>query len=94
MAAKSRTAKFYRAHPESRKHHVEHQAVINRRPEEVAKRVALIKFNRTHKKPGPGYDASHKYDKATGRMKIVGYSKASRNRGDKNNAPGDRRARG
>lgn len=94
MAAKSRTAKFYASHPQSRRKHVADQAIINRRPEEVAKRVALITFRRKHKAPGPGYDASHKYDKATGKMRIVGYSKASRNRGDKNNSPGDRRARG
>jgi hypothetical protein len=87
MAAKSRTALFYQSHPKSRRKHVRDQAEINKRPEEVAKRVALIKFNRTHKKPGPGYDASHKYDK------IVGYMKASKNRGDKDNSAGDKKSR-
>ena len=87
MAAKSRTALFYQSHPKSRRKHVRDQAEINKRPEEVAKRVALIKFNRTHKKPGEDYDASHKGGK------IVGYSKAKNNRGDKNNSAGDKRSR-
>lgn len=99
MAAKSRTAKFYASHPKSRRHHVEHQAIINRRPSEVKKRVELTKYNRKQTKlgnnrVGDNTDASHKYDKATKKMKIVGYSLEAHNRGDKNNAPGDQRARG
>lgn len=93
MAAKSRTAKFYASHPEARKKHIQYQAEYNKKPREVKKRVELNAYNRKHKSKKDD-DASHKYDKATGKMRIVGFSKASRNRGDKNNSPGDRRARG
>jgi hypothetical protein len=93
MAAKSRTALFYQSHPKSRRKHVRDQAEINKRPAEVQKRVELNAYNRKHPSKKDD-DASHKYDKATGKMRIVGFSKASRNRGDKNNGPGDKRARG
>lgn len=88
--AKSRTAQFYASHPDARKKRLEYQAEYNKKPREVAKRKALIKFNRDHGTygNGDGLDASHKG------KRIVGFSSASRNRGDKNNSPGDRRSRG
>lgn len=90
MAAKSRSARYYATHPEARRKKQKYDAKFNRKPEQVAKRVDLIAYNRkkgTHGN-GDGLDASHK-----GR-RIVGFSSQSRNRGDKNNSPGDRRARG
>jgi hypothetical protein len=90
MAAKSRSAKFYASNPEARRKKAQYDAKFNRKPSQVKKRVALNKYNR--KKGtygnGDGLDASHK-----GR-RIIGFSSQSRNRGDKNNSPGDRRARG
>ena len=89
MAAKSRTAKFYATHAKSRKKRLEYQAEFNKKPEQVKKRVEAIQYTRKHGKVGDGMDASH------GRYgRIVGFSKPSRNRGDKNNSPGDSRARG
>ena len=88
--AKSRTQKFYDANPEAREKKQKYDAAFNKRKDQLKKRAALNKYNR--KKGtygnGDGLDASHKGNK------IVGFAKASRNRGDKNNAPGDRRARG
>jgi hypothetical protein len=87
--ALSRTAAFYRSHPQSRKRHVEYQAEFNKKPSQVKKRVELNKYNRKHKsRKGDGMDASHLGNR------IIGFSSASRNRGDRNNSAGDRRARG
>lgn len=89
MAAKSRTAKFYATHAQSRKKRLAYQAEFNKKPEQVKKRVEAIKYNRAHGGVGDGMDASH------GRYgRIVGFSKPSSNRGDKNNTKGDRSARG
>lgn len=88
--AKSRTQKFYDENPEAREKKRKYDAAFNKRKDQTKKRVALNKYNR--KKGtygnGDGLDASHKGSK------IIGFVKASRNRGDTNNAPGDRRARG
>lgn len=88
--AKSRTQKFYDANPEAREKKQKYDAAFNKRKDQTKKRAALNKYNR--KKGtygnGDGLDASHKGNK------IIGFVKASRNRGDTNNAPGDRRARG
>lgn len=92
MAAKSRTAKFYASHPQSRRKHVAYQAEYNKKPDQVKKRVELGAYNRSHKSKKDD-DASHKYDLATHKMKIVGFMKESKNRGDKDNSPGDKRAR-
>jgi hypothetical protein len=89
MPAKSKTAKFYAANPESRKKRLDYQKEYNKKPREVAKRVELNKYNRDHNAPkGDRKDASHSGGK------ITGYSPESKNRGDKNNSPGDKRARG
>lgn len=88
--AKSKTAQFYASNPEARKKRLAYQKKYNKRPSQVKKRTELNQFNRKRGTygNGDGLDASHK-----GR-RIVGFSKASRNRGDKNNSAGDRRARG
>lgn len=92
MAKLSRSALFYRSHPKSREDKKKDDARINKRPDQVAKRVALNKYNRQQTKlgnnrKGDNTDASHKGSR------IVGYSNQSRNRGDKNNSAGDARSR-
>lgn len=86
----SKTAKYYRNHPESRKKHVEYQKEYNKKPEQVEKRKALNKWNRDTGNYGDhdNKDAAHKGNK------IVGEKNASKNRGSKSDAPGDKRARG
>ena len=89
MPGKSKTARYYAANPGARKRKQAYDAKFNKKPSQVKKRVALNKYNRKHKDPkGNQMDASHKGSK------IVGYSHQSRNRGDRNNTAGDKRARG
>lgn len=93
MAAKSRTAKFYAKSASARRVKARYQAEFDKRPSQVKKRVALNRYNRQQTKLGRNRvgdkrDASHKGNK------IVGYSHQSKNRGDRNNTAGDRRARG
>lgn len=90
MAAKSRSAKFYAENPEAREKKKKYDAALNRRPEQVKKRVALNKYNRKKGTYGNGdnKDAVHKMGK------IVGFRAASKNRGDKDDSAGDKRARG
>lgn len=73
----SKSAQYYRSHPEARKKKAATDAKINRRPEQVRKRVELNKYNRTHGTKGDGKDASHR----NGR--IVGLESQSVNRGRK-----------
>lgn len=88
MAAKSRTAIFYKTHPQSRKKHVAYQSTFNKKPAQVKKRVELNTYNlKHHAKIGDGLDAAHKG------KKIVGYKRQSANRGDTNDAAGDKRSR-
>lgn len=87
MAAKSRTALFYAKNPEARAKKNRYQASFNKRPDQVKKRVALNAFNRKHKSTATD-DAVHKG------KKIVGFAHQSKNRGDKDDSAGDRRARG
>lgn len=87
MAAKSRTAKFYAANPASRRKKNNYQATFNKQPEQVKKRVELNAYNRKHPSK-KNDDAIHKG------KRIVGFGSASRNRGSKTAAAGDRRARG
>ena len=84
-----RTAKYYHDHPESRKKHVEYQKEYNKKPREVKKREQLNTVNRHRGTYGnrDGMDASH-----TKRGIVM--KRASLNRGDVNDMPGDRRARG
>jgi hypothetical protein len=87
MAAKSRTARFYASHPESRKKRIAYQAEFNKKPEQVKKRIELNKYNREHPSK-KNDDAYHKGNR------IVGFKSASANRGSKSDSPGDFRARG
>lgn len=84
------TAKYYATHPDARKKRLDYQEEYNKRPDQLRKRIEL---NRENRKRGSyadhdGKDLSHHM---SGRFteKV-----ANRNRGDKNDMPGDRRARG
>lgn len=84
------TAKFYASNPEARKKRLEYQAEYNKRADQIKKRVEL---NRENRKRGSyadhdGKDLAHQKN-----GKFIEKS-ASKNRGDKNDMPGDRRARG
>lgn len=88
-----RSTAYYRSHPEARRKKAKTDAKINRRPSQVKKRVALNKYNRRmsrlgRNRKGDNKDASHQGSK------ITGYVHQSRNRGDRNNSRGDRKARG
>lgn len=85
-----KTAKYYQTHPEARKKRLEYQAEYNKRADQLKKRIEL---NRENRKRGSYADhdgrdlAHHKSGKFTEKL-------ASKNRGDKNDMAGDRRARG
>jgi hypothetical protein len=87
---KSRTAVFYQNNPESRAKHRKDNIEANKSPKLTKKRVELNKYNR--KKGtygnGDGLDAAHNG------KKITGFKSASKNRGDKNDTAGDKKARG
>lgn len=90
--AKSVSAIYYQKNPAARRKKNAYQQEFNKQPSQVKKRVALNKYNRQqtalgNNKRGDGTDASHKGSK------IVGYSSASRNRGDSNNSEGDKNSR-
>ena len=85
-----RTSEYYKTHPEARAKRLAYQADYNKHPDQLRKRIEL---NRENRKRGSyadhdGKDLSHHM---SGRFteKV-----ASRNRGDKNDMPGDKRARG
>jgi hypothetical protein len=84
-----RTARYYQENPEARKKRLEYQSEYNKRPSEVNKRERLNSINRRRGTygNGDGMDASH-----TKRGIIM--KRASLNRGDVNDTPGDKRARG
>ena len=89
MASKS--ALYYRTHPDARERKNEYQKKYNRLKEQIAKRVELNRLNREHDK---------KYGKASREGKDCSHTKngicwkpSSVNRGSKSDMPGDRRAR-
>lgn len=84
------TAKYYSTHPEARKVKAKKDAEVNRRPEQVKKRVALNKYNRDKGTYGNGdkKDAAHKG------TKITGFQSQSKNRASSTASKGDRNARG
>lgn len=84
-----KTAKYYKEHPEARKKHVAYQKEYNKSEKQVAKRVELNKENRRRGTygNGDGLDVSH-----TKRGYVM--KRASSNRGDTNDMPGDKIARG
>ena len=84
-----RTARYYKENPEARKRHVEYQREYNKSDAQVAKRVELNRENRKRGTYGDknGMDLAH-----TKRGYVM--KRASENRGDTDDMPGDRRARG
>jgi len=88
--ALSRTAEFYAKNPKAREKKAEYDKKHNAKPEQRKKRGELNQYNRDKKTygNGDGLDAAHKGDK------IVGFKKASANRGSKSDSAGDKRARG
>lgn len=87
------TARHYRSNPESYAKKKAYDKKYNKSAKATKKRTKLNKFNR--KKGtygnGDGLDACEK--KYKGKVKIV-LCKQSKNRGDKNDMPGDKRSRG
>lgn len=87
----SRTAAYYRSHPEAREKKKETDNEVNRRPEQKAKRRELDKARRGAVKRGAnveGKDMAHGKD---GKLRL---KDSSKNRGDKNDTRGDKKARG
>lgn len=89
MAAISRSAKYYQDNEKARKKHVEYQKEYNKKKSQVKKRVELNRENRRLGTYGNGDDMDVSHHKGGMRLE-----KQSKNRGDKNNMPGDKRARG
>lgn len=88
----SRSAKYYREHPKSRKKKAATDKAVNSRPEQKKKRRELEKANREHDK---------KYGKGSRKGKDLSHTKAglkyktvAKNRGSKTDTKGDRNARG
>lgn len=75
--ALSKTALHYRNNPKSRERHREYQRELNKKPDQKKYRAELNSYNRKKGTYGNGdsKDASHK------RGKIIGFEKASTNRG-------------
>jgi hypothetical protein len=84
-----KTAKYYKENPEARKKRNDYQKEYNKSDKQVAKRVELNRENRKRGTYGDknGMDLAH-----TKRGYVM--KKASVNRGDTNDMPGDKRARG
>lgn len=89
-----RTSEYYKTHPEARAKRLAYQKTYNKEPEQLRKRIELNRENRKRgtygDKTGPhvGLDLAHH---SNGRMT---YKSPSKNRGDKNDMAGDKRARG
>ena len=89
MGYLSKSAQYYRENEDAREKHVAYQKEYNKKKSQVKKRVELNRENRrlgTYGN-GDGMDVSHHKDG----MRL---EKQSKNRGDNNNMPGDKRARG
>jgi hypothetical protein len=86
----SRSAKYYRDNPEARKRKNAYQKEFNKKREQIRNRVELNRENRERGTygNGDGMDISHT---ASGDIIL---RPQSQNRGDNNDSPGDRRARG
>jgi len=89
MTAISRSAKYYRDNDEARKKRLAYQKEYNKKKSQVDKRVDLNRENRRRGTYGNGdkMDVSHH----KGGMRL---EKQSKNRGDNDNMPGDKRSRG
>lgn len=88
----SRTARYYRSHPQARIKKAAYDKKFNQKPEQRRKRSELTVKNRQH---------DRKYGKASRKGKDLShtknglvYKKSSVNRGSKSDSAGDRRARG
>ena len=88
----SRTARYYRTHPQARRKKAAYDKKFNQKPEQRRKRSELTVKNRQH---------DRKYGKASRKGKDLShtknglvYKKSSVNRGSKSDSAGDRRARG
>ena len=88
--ALGRTAQYYKDNPEARKKKNEYQKKYNKSKKERVRRADLVKLNREMGTYGNGdkKDVSHK---SNGKVTLRPQSK---NRGDKNDTAGDKRARG
>ena len=87
---KGKSKEYYDKNPESKAKKDAYNKEFNKKPEQKKKRAELNKYNREKGTYGNGdcLDASHKG------KKIVGFKKASANRGSKTGSSGDKRARG
>jgi len=84
----SKSAKYYRDHPEARKKKAATTSKINKRPDQRKKRSQLVQERRDRGIYGKGgKDVSHEKGGTKLRSPKV-------NRGNGTNTPGDRRARG
>ena len=87
---KKSTAQYYKDNPEAYAKKKKYDSKLEKRADLTKKRVELNAYNRKKKTygNGDGLDAIHKG------KKIVGYAKASKNRGDTNDSAGDKKSRG
>tara|TARA_Y100001938_G_scaffold110713_1_gene151370 strand:- start:149 stop:415 length:267 start_codon:yes stop_codon:yes gene_type:complete len=87
--AKSRTQEYYDSNPEANRRRLKYQKEYDSKPSQRKKRSKLNKANRRRGTYGNGdkLDISH-----TGSGLILKHQ--SKNRGDKNDTAGDRKARG
>lgn len=85
-----KTSEYYKKNPEAAERHREYQKEYQKTPKQVARRVELNRENRKRGTYGDhnGLDLAH-----VGNHKFR-FKKASENRGDTNDMPGDVRARG
>lgn len=81
------TAKYYATHPKAKAKKDKYNTKYEKKPSAVKQRVEANAANRKSGTKGDGLDASH-----TSRGIVM--KPQSKNRGDKNDRPGDRRARG
>jgi len=84
-----KTATYYKENPEARKKRNDYQKQYNKSDKQVAKRVELNRENRKRGTYGNNDDMDLAHTKRGYVMK-----KASDNRGDNNDMPGDKKARG
>lgn len=86
----SRSAKYYRDNPEARAKKNAYQKNFNKKKSQSKSRVELNRLNRLFGTYGNGdkLDVSHRSGKK------IRLESQSKNRGSKNNTPGDKRARG
>ena len=84
-----KTAQYYKDNPDANKKRLRYQAEYNKKPRELAKRMELNKENRRR-----GTYADHDGNDLSHTKRGYVMKKASINRGDKDDMPGDKRARG